>query len=284
MGAGKTKKLKKRMETVANAEKITNAMGLVATAKLGNARDKIQKSRPYFEILQDTLEQISSSTKEFTSPYIKENDSPNVACVVIGGDRGMAGGFNSNLFRLAEEEMNSHSTIWIPIGKKSVEYFSAQNALVQTTAYTVVADCTVATCFEISKEICHGFLQKDFHKVFLYYTHFTSMMEQTPSKIQLLPMISNGNSSEKQRNILYEPDEESVYNAIVPEYVAGSIYGAICESRASELCARHTAMETASKNAQEMEEKLQLAFNHERQSAITGEIIEIVAGAGEKYE
>lgn len=285
MAGGKIQKLKKRMITVANTEKITKAMGLVATAKLGTARDKITKSRPYFEILHQSLTEIVMYNRDFSSPYLQERPVENIAVVVIGGDRGMAGSFHSRLFQTADHSVKQNHTSILPIGRKSLDFFTTSSLPLLSSHYPNTDRIHVGDCFDLSKMLCKGFLEHQFDQLILVYTHFTSMLEQTPVTLPLLPLYRNSEpeTSTQQRttSILYQPNGETVYNAIVPEYVAGLLYGAVCESRAAELCARHNAMDTASKNAQEMADKLHLQYNRERQGQITQEITEIIAGAGE---
>lgn len=284
MAGGKTQKLKKRMITVSSAEKITKAMGLVATAKLGSAREKITKSRPYFTVLRDSLEQIMAQNREFSSPYLQKRPALKTGAIVIGGDRGMAGSFHSRLFQMALPIMKESPTTIFPIGRKSVEYFqSLPNSSIQNP-YLSSDQMGIRDCFELSSFICQEFLNGHLDQLFLVYTQFTSMLEQTPLVFSVLPLFceeTEEHVKKPTRTILYEPSSELVYDAIVPEYVAGLIYGALCESRASELSARHNAMDTASKNAKEMEEKLHLQYNRQRQGQITQEITEIIAGTGE---
>lgn len=287
MAGGKIQKLKKRMITVSNAEKITKAMGLVATAKLGSAREKITKSRPYFEILRDSLEQIVAQNREFSSPYLQKRAVAKTGVMVIGGDRGMAGSFHSRLFQMAVPLTTESPTTVFPIGKKSVEYFQSFPDFSIEKPYLSSNQMGISDCFELSHYVCHAFLEGHFDQFFLVYTQFTSMLEQTPIVFPVLPLLRQEKEEpsiereKSKRTILYEPSSEVVYDAIVPEYVAGLLYGALCESRASELSARHNAMDTASKNAKEMEEKLHLQYNRERQGQITQEITEIIAGTGE---
>lgn len=164
-----------------------------------------------------------------------------------------------------------------------MEFFERLNFEILNKQYDCAAEITIDECFEISKMLCSGFLAGDFDEITIVYTNFVSMFEQSPAHIQLLPLSTIQNSAGgKPRTLLtYEPDINSVFNAIVPEYVSGLIYGALCESLLSEQAARRTAMDAASKNAEDMLEALGLKYNRIRQGSITQELTEIVAGSEE---
>ncbi len=283
MAGGKAREIKVRTRSIRNTEKITRAMGLVASSKLGRAKDKVERSRPYFQILHNTLIDLAGSAKNFVSPYIASREVKSSCYIVIGGDKGFAGGYNNNVLKKAEAEMWKKNVSVFPIGKKCLEYYKRQKAPILSDMYGIAADCNVGICFEISKYICEAFLDGEFDEVIMVYTNFVSMLVQTPVAINLLPLSHykvqvKGPSS---KILLYEPSSEEVYNAIVPEYVAGLLYGALCESQASELGARHTAMDAASRNAEEMLELLDLQYNRVRQGDITQQITEIISGSGE---
>ena len=170
----------------------------------------------------------------------------------------------------------------LPIGKKAVEYSKRNGFACVTESFSEIADISVADCFEIANLLCGEFKNGEFGHIDLCYTKFVSMLSQQPDAIPVLPLddLTGENDTKDIRNlILYEPDASEVFEAIVPEYLAGLIYGAVCESVASELAARRTAMEAATNNAEEMIEKLNLHYNRARQASITQEITEIVGGA-----
>ena len=171
----------------------------------------------------------------------------------------------------------------LPIGKRSAEYFAHHGAELFWPDVLPAADVTVGDCFQLSRAVTKGFLEGRYDAVKLCYTRFDSMMTQTAVSIEVLPLAIHPTEEQKaearRSQILYEPSCEEVFRAIVPEYVAGTLYGALCESVASELGARRTAMDAATKNASEMIDHLNLHYNRARQAAITQEITEIVAGA-----
>lgn len=280
MAGGKNREIKLRMRGIQSTGKITKAMGLVASSKLGKAKDRVSRSRPYFQILYKTLTDISSLNRDFSSPYTEKRSINSSCFIVIGGDRGLAGGYNANVFKQAEDAMRGKNACVVPIGRKAIEHFERGEHTIFSKQYTSVEKIGVGKCFEISHRLCDAFVNKAFDEIYLVYTNFVSMLDQQPAALRLLP-LSKATTRARREVVLYEPSGEAVYNAIVPEYLAGLLYGALCEALASELGARHTAMDSASKNAEEIMEKLTLQYNRARQGAITQEITEIVAGAGE---
>jgi ATP synthase, F1 gamma subunit len=277
------KDIKMRANSIESTHKITKAMGLVASSKIVKAKERVERSRPYFQIMYDTLQEISGTGIDFKSPYLSHHNVKTTCVVVLGGDRGLAGGYNSALFREADALMKEKDVKVFPIGKKCVEHYLRKEVSILNQCYSITDEITVGNCFEISKVLCNGFLNSTFDEVILVYTHFVSMMEQLPVRLDLLPLSKEKpNKKEKPGSMMeYEPNGETVYNAVVPEYVAGVLYGALCEALASEHAARRMAMDVASKNAQEMLDELYLEYNRVRQAIITQEITEIVAGSEE---
>lgn len=275
------KEIKLRIKSMESTKQITKAMEMVAASKLRRAQERIVNSRPYFEILFDTLNTIANSTENFFSPYLEKREIQKTCYVVIGGDRGLAGGYNSNVLKLAYSQVEGHSACVVPIGKKCLEFFRARKVEILTEVYAVAADVHVGECFTLAKMISRGFLTGEFDRVVVVYTGFISMLSQTPTMLELLPLEYHPRPGDTDSNCLtlYEPDSISVFDAIIPEYLGGQIYGALCESVTSEQGARRTAMDAATKNAEEMISDLSLKYNRARQSAITQEITEIVAGA-----
>ncbi|RKM59951.1 ATP synthase F1 subunit gamma [Butyrivibrio sp. CB08] len=283
--AGSMKAVKLRIKSVQSTMQITKAMQLVAASKLRKAKERADASKPYLETMIGTLTDIANSNTDFQSPFTKTVDNDKWLYVVIAGDRGLAGGYNSNLFKFMEAETKDRENITVlPIGKKSVEYFKHRNVPLFTEEYAEVAKVTISDCFQVAKIVCDAYKSGEFGHIFLCYTNFVSMLSQVPTAASLLP-LSDLRTEEKESDgkardlILYEPDSETVFNAIVPEYLAGILYSSINISYASELAARRTAMEAATDNAEEMIDTLSLYYNRARQASITQEITEIVAGA-----
>jgi F-type H+-transporting ATPase subunit gamma len=279
--AGSMKDIKLRIKSVESTMQITKAMELVASSKMRRAKERVEHSRPYFETLYESLTKIAAADPRARNPYLRREDIKRTLLVVIAGDRGLAGGYNANVFKQADAAEGPVTVL--PIGKRSAEYFAHHGAGLFTPEVLMAADVSVSECFTLSHQITEGFLKGEYDAVKLCYTRFDSMMTQTATTLEVLPLTIEPTEAQKaearRSQILYKPSCEEVFGAIIPEYVAGVLYGAVCESVASELAARRTAMDAATKNAGEMIEHLNLYYNRARQAAITQEITEIVAGA-----
>ena len=281
MAGASMKDIKLRIKSVESTMQITKAMELVASSKLRKAKERQERCRPYFTGLHQTLENIEKAASDFSSPYQKQRDIKKRCVIVIAGDRGLAGGYNSNVFKSVLPLIEGGNVCVLPIGKRTVEFFTRNQVEILTTEFAEAADVSVADCFTISNLVTKGYLSGQFDSVSIVYTQFVSMLMQTPVCDNLLPLKKTDSAAKSGVHslVLYEPSPSAVYDAIVPNYIAGMIYGAMCESVASELGARRTAMDAASKNASEMIDDLSLRYNRARQGAITQEITEIVAGA-----
>lgn len=280
MAGVSTKEIKTRIRSMESTKQITKAMEMVAASKLRRAQAQVMGSRPYFEILHQAITDISVSTQDFSSVYFQESPRGKVMYIVIAGDRGLAGGYNSNVLKLVEEEIRGKQAEVLPIGKKAVDFFRSRNVPAFTENYAEAASVSIGDCFSIAKQLCKAFRDGTYSEVHVAYTNFESMLSQSPAAMKLLP-LEHPKPTEPRHNteILYEPSSEGVFDAIIPEYLGGLMYGALCESRASEQAARRTAMDNATQNAEDMINDLSLKFNQARQAAITQEITEIVAGS-----
>jgi F-type H+-transporting ATPase subunit gamma len=265
---------------------ITRAMQLVAASKLRKAKERADATRPTFKVLHDTLVDIAVGNTDFESPYTEANANEKWLYVVIAGDRGMAGGYNANIFRKMAELTEGKKFDVLPLGKKAVEYYRHREANIVTEAFAEVANINMGDCLSIADIICDAYKKGEYGHIAVCYTGFISMLTQRPSSSALLPLsdfwkeVEQVVEAEPVRNlILYEPTSEEVFDAIVPQYLAALVYTAKNESVASELAARRTAMDAATKNAGEMLDNLSLYYNRARQASITQEITEIVAGA-----
>lgn len=277
--AGSMKEIKLRIKSVESTMQITKAMELVASSKLRRAKERAEHSRPYFETLYATLFDIAATQEHVDSPYLARRTTHRRLYIVIAGDRGLAGGYNANILKAVQADAEGQEYSVLPIGKKAVEYFARHQVSMITQAFAEAGDLSVSDSFEISRIVCQKFLAGDFDEIRLCFTQFVSMLTQTATVLPILPFEVPKDIKKRQSLMLYEPDPTAVFNDIIPEYLAGMIYGALCESVASEQGARRTAMDAATKNAGEMIEHLNLYYNRARQAAITQEITEIVAGA-----
>lgn len=281
-GGAPMKEIKLRIKSVEGTMQITKAMELVASSKLNRAKLRVQHSRPYFTLLYETLSEIAAANTDFSSAFVRSRPVKKSCYVLIAGDRGLAGGYNANLLREAAEKMGDKPVCVLPVGKKAVEFCRQRGIQMVSEEFAVAEDISVSDSLAMAKLLCADFLAGEYDQLFVCYTNFVSMLSQSPATLKLLPLSASGQKEKRtapRQLILYEPGSEAVYDAIVPDYLGGMLWGALCESVASELGARRMAMDAASKNAGEMIEDLQLHYNRARQGAITQEITEIVAGA-----
>lgn len=281
MAGVSTKEIKNRIRSMESTKQITKAMEMVAASKLRRAQAQIANSRPYFEILHSTIQDILRTNREFESAYLKQRPVKKVLYIVIAGDRGLAGGYNSNILKMVQSEIQEKDAVVLPIGKKAVDFFRARKIPALTEHYGEAADVSIGDCFSIAKQLSSGFLAGEYDEIRVAYTAFVSVLSQEPQSLALLPLTKSESQedSSSRSQIIYERGSEEVFSAIVPEYLGGILYGALCESRASEQAARRSAMDSATQNADEMIADLSLKFNRARQAAITQEITEIVAGS-----
>jgi F-type H+-transporting ATPase subunit gamma len=264
-----------------STKQITKAMEMVAASKLRRAQAQILSSRPYFEILHSTIQDIVRDTKDLSSAYLQEREGNKVMYIVIAGDRGLAGGYNSNVLKLCYAEMEGKNAVVLPIGRKAVDFFKSRKVELLTENYAEAEDVSVGDCFSIAKSLCKEYKAGKIDEIYVGYTNFVSVLSQTPATLRLLPLIreTTGREGTVSSDMEYEPNSTEVFDAIIPEYLGGILYGTLCESRASEQAARRTAMDSATQNADDMIADLSLKYNRARQAAITQEITEIVAGA-----
>ena len=279
MAGVSTKDIKNRIRSMESTRQITKAMEMVAASKLRHAQAQVLASRPYFEILYSTISQIVASGSDFSSPYLQQTGPGKTLYIVIAGDRGLAGGYNSNILKLVQAQIQGKDATILPIGKKAVDFYRTRGIPMLSQNYAEAAGVSIGDCFSIAKLLCSAFRKGEFAQIHVAYTSFVSVLSQTPATLQLLPLTGTGAAQTAATDIIYEPDQETVFEAIIPEYLGGLLYGALCESRASEQAARRTAMDSATQNAEDMIADLSLKFNQARQAAITQEITEIVAGS-----
>lgn len=280
------KAIKNRIKSVESTRQITKAMELVASSKLRKAKENAEKAKPYYAVLKEAIEKVIFATDENLSEFFKTNDSEKTCYIIIAGDRGLAGGYNNNLFKLVKEHINLDSDVIIPVGKKSVEHYAKYSTETLTKDYEVVSSLGVADALSIGKLVCEEFKNKHFSKVNIVYTKFVSMLTQEATIEQLLPLkkedfieINPNAAKETNPYTIFEPTEDEIVDRIIEQYTSGIVYAALRSSFASECAARRTAMESATDNATEMIENLTLNFNRARQAAITQEITEVVSGS-----
>ena len=281
MAGVSTKEIKNRIRSMESTKQITKAMEMVAASKLRRAQAQVANSRPYFEIMYSVIRDIVKHNTDASLPYLSSvrKGDKRIAYIVIAGDRGLAGGYNSNILKQCYSEMAGTDVSVLPVGKKALDFFRARKTPLFSEEYPEAEEVSVGDCFSIAKSLCKAFKAGEFDEIRIGYTKFVSVLSQTPMTMKLLPLEAKEEEREGMpSDILYEPGSEEVFEAIIPEYLGGILYGALCECRAAEQAARRTAMDSATQNADDMIADLSLKFNQARQAAITQEITEIVAG------
>ena len=279
MAGVSSKAIKNRIKSMESTRQITKAMELVAASKLRTVQQRAVLAQPYFTELYAAMTGIAASSRGFESVYFRPKAGGKQAWIVIAGDRGLAGGYNNNIFKLCTANMGAETCVVLPIGKKAADHFRRHGYEILSSDYEEAAALSSGDCYTIARLLSDGFAAGKYSSVVLGYTHFVSLLSQTPARLELLPLHEVQPEEGHRREILYESGSEAMFNALVPEYLGGLLYGAIADSLASEQAARRTAMDSATKNADEIIQNLNLSYNRARQGAITQEITEIVAGA-----
>ncbi len=274
------KEIKTRIKSVENTKQITKAMELVSSSKFRKAKEKAETSRPYFNTLYGTVQDIAKNANGSKNEFLKERNVKNVCYIVIAGDRGLAGGYNSNIFKSVMSHNKLGQAKVVSIGKKAKEFLSKRNYELIDYIETV-ENASYEDASRVANKVMEAYKNGEVDEVNLVYTEFVSALTQEPRLIKLLPVTVDKDKEEKKSRVTvqYLPSASSVLGYVLPKYIAGSIHGAIAESYASEQAARRTAMESATDNANEMISKLELSYNRARQAAVTQEISEIVGGA-----
>ena len=279
MGAS-MKEIKNRIKSVQSTRQITKAMELVASSKVRRARERIERTEPFFNILYETMTGIAYGKRDFKSPFVEPREEIKKVCyVIIAGDRGLAGGYNSNILKMAvaAHANDAEKPKIIAIGKKAGEFFAKRDYDIVASYANIAEDIKPNTAQDIANIAIDMFANGEVDEVVVFYTMFVSSMSQEPHSMSVLPMDTV--ELEDYGVMTYDPSPEAVFNRIVPRFTASLIQCAVVESYASEQGARRTAMENATDNADAMTESLSLLYNRARQSSITTEIIDIVSGA-----
>ena len=279
MAESSMKDIKLRIRSVQSTRQITKAMQLVATSKMRRSREKMERSKPYARISMNAFEQAVARSGNASLPYLTPREVKKRLFVVVAGDRGLAGGYNANVFKQVTGSCGDIPYAVLPVGRKALDKFRQAGIECVSDSFMPVAGMKVGTCFKMSSLICEGFKEGKWDEVILCYTDFKSMLTQEARSLTLLPVPKPETPDTRLVDPIYEPDPETMVEQIVPDLMAGVIYSCICDAAASENAARRNAMDSATKNADEMISSLQLKYNRARQGSITQEITEIVAGS-----
>ncbi len=280
MGAASMNDIKARMRSVGSTMQITKAMELVATSKLRRAKERAEASAAYQKTLTEALAVLSATAAGASSVYSEKRNDGKTLYVVLAGDRGLAGGYNANVFRLCRELFaDQGQRAILPVGKKAFEYFEHRGEEILTDSFRVLSLVGVSEAMKIASVITEAYRTGEVSRVELIYTQFVSLMTVIPRRTVLLPFEMPDNGGTVSSDPIADGDPAELLDAVIPQYVGGMLYAAVAESFASECASRRTAMNAASKNAEEMIGDLTLSYNRARQAIITQEITEIVSGA-----
>lgn len=278
--AGSTMKdIKLRIRSVESTKQITNAMQLVASSKIRKARQRMEQTRPYMRISQQVIADIASHNLDEQPPFFCEQAGEEKCVVVIAGDRGLAGHYNAAVFKLADELIDEKTWV-LPVGKKALDRYTHRGCRLLSDKYARTEQVKGTECREMADLLIERFLSGQCAKVTLVSTTLLSALVQDAVVTKLLPVTPDSDAKHASQMIM-EPDPATILAAVIPDYLAGQLYAAVCDAFASEVSARRNAMDSATKNAQKMIDELSLHYNRARQSSITQEITEIVAGAEE---
>ena len=280
MAGASMKDIKLRIRSVESTMQITKAMQLVASSKLRGARTRMEASRPYMKVSRKALWDIALHNTGAESDYVIPREIKNRCYIVIAGDRGLAGSYNANMFKRVEWDMMDARCCFIPIGRKAKEYYYRQGQEI-VAEVDKVEGLTLDDCQAIAEKVLTAYDEGRYDEIVLAYTSFVSVLAQKTKLKPLLPLDTRDAPEQERttRQMLCEPGPDALLREFLPQYLGGLIYAAACDAFASEQAARRVAMDSATKNAGEMIEDLSLRYNRARQSSITQEITEIVAGA-----
>jgi len=282
--------IRRRLRSVKSTQQITKAMKMVAAAKLRRAQDRVIGARPYAKLLSEVLASVTAHAGSLEHPLLSARPEKRVIVVVVAGDRGLCGAFNTNVHRATAHLLSSHPE-WsevrlLPVGKKAVEYWRRRKVPFTEKTYSgIFAGLKYAHAQEIAGFLAEELQEERIDAAYVVVNEFRSILSQVVRVWKLLPLSPETAASAERReegpgaDYLYEPDAKTILAWLLPRFLEFTVFRALAESAAAEMGARMTAMDSASKNAGELIDKLTLTFNRARQARITKELIEIVSGA-----
>lgn len=280
--------IKRRRGSIQSTQQITKAMKLVSTVKLQKAKLHAENAKPYFQHMYQTVFSMLQRSGNINHPYLQPGESEKKAVIVITSNRGLAGGYNSNVVKLItnNEEFKKEELVLYTLGRKGKDTLERRGYQVKADFSDIVDDLEYDRASEICRQLLEDFENGEIGEIYIAYTVFKNTVSQIPTLMKLLPIEVEDSQEEEEETeegktapMNYEPEEEDALDIIIPKYVTSIIYGAVTEAIASENGARMQAMDSATSNAEEMIQSLSLQYNRARQSSITQELTEIIAGA-----
>lgn len=278
------REIKRRKGSITSTQQITKAMKLVSTVKLQRAKGKAESTKPYFDCMYDTIATMLSKSGSIDHPYLKSGVSQKKAVITITSNRGLAGGYNNNIVKLitADERFDKENTEIYALGKKGRDSLELKGYTITSDRSEVMNGPVYADAKELSEELLGRFEKGEIGEIYLAYTVFKNTVTHIPTMLKLLPVEIKDTERKSDLDSVpmnYAPNEGTALAMIIPKYITSLIYGAMMEAVASENGARMQAMDSATGNADEMIQKLELDYNRARQGSITQELTEIIAGA-----
>lgn len=273
--------IKRRKAGVQSTQQITKAMKLVSTVKLQRAKTRALQSKTYFSCMYDTVVSLLARAGELDVPYTQKQECKRKAVIVLTSNRGLAGGYNSNVVKLitqggfAKEDVDIYA-----IGRKGRETLERRGYTIKADFSELADEFEYADAIKVVNQILKAYDEKEVGEIYLAYTNFKNTVSQTPELLKLLPVLPEEHEVENDGLLMnFEPQDDEALKMIIPKYMTSLLHGALIESVASENGARMQAMDNATSNAQEMIDSLTLLYNRARQGSITQELTEIIAGA-----
>ena len=295
--------LRRRIRSVKNIQQITRAMKMVAAARLRRAQDRILAARPYAEALRQVVGNLAARVGERGHPLLVEREVKKALLVVVTGDKGLAGAFNTNVIRRARQEIAATAELdLLLIGRRGTDFFRRRSTRIRSMHTTIFAKVTFEAAAEIARDISEAFTSREYDAVYIVYNQFVSVINQKLTFERLLPLEAGGAKTSATREVaagtgppgahgagaaggaqaldyIFEPSAPEILDRVVPGYVSTEVHRVLLDSQAAYYAAQMTAMDAATKNAGELIDRLKLNYNRSRQAAITKELIEIVSGA-----
>lgn len=275
--------IKRRKESVQSTQQITKAMKLVSTVKLQRAKARAEQSKAYFECMYETVKSVLAKAGTINHPYLQKPQTTKKAVIVITSNKGLAGGYNSNVIKLVtkNEDFRKEDVKIYAIGKKGKDFLSRAGYEVVKDYSDVIEEPIYVDAINICKDILDAFAKGEIGEIYLAYTAFKNTVSHIPTLLKLLPVDTQDQEQESKSDAVmnFELDEEEAIELIIPKYITSLIFGGMVEAVASENGARMQAMDSATSNADEMISSLSLQYNRARQGTITQELTEIIAGA-----
>jgi len=279
--------IKRRKTSIQSTEQITKAMKLVSTVKLQRAKARAERSKAYFNCMYDTVTSLLKRTGQIEHPYLKSNGSKKIGVIVITSNRGLAGGYNSNIVKLVTgKDWDAKDVSVYAIGKKGKDALKRKGYEIKAELHDMIEEPLYIDAKELCDMVLNDYANGEIGEIYLAYTNFKNTVSHIPTMLKLLPVDTQENEDDGKASqdfgravMAYEPEESEALNMIIPKYITSLIYGALIESCASENGARMQAMDSATSNADEMISTLELQYNRARQGHITQELTEIIGGA-----